>query len=289
MVTKRNCYTAILALLFLAGSLAAQPHSCTQQTVVGTYALAFDGMVITSQAPVPVAGLSIVMIDPSGIVNAPGYMAVGSAPQWYPQGPGAMIVNTDCTGEVAWKDGQGQTIGIGELIVRDGGDEIDSIMIYSASGFPVITGRWKRISRVPDIDHPGMCSPHSVFGTYVAREKGVHVIPGAGPVPGEMLARIAIDHSGTVAMSGMVMIAANSTPMPITIANGKWVEGALACTGMGTGDLEVGGTKIGSVEDWFVVLDGGNELWGISVADPIGNPVALWTVKRASHQPADQE
>jgi hypothetical protein len=288
MVTKQNCYIAVPALLFLAGSLAAQPQRCAQQTVVGTYALAYDGTVIMAQMPVPLAGLSIVTIDRQGEVSAPGYMSVGGAVQWYPQAPGTMTVNTDCTGEIGWKDDQGQTTGTGNLMIRDGGDEINSIMIYSSAGAPIITGRWKRISRVPDIGHPGVCAPHSAVGRYVARERGVHMIPGVGPVPGAMLARGYIDYDGTIATSGTTVFAGN--PIPITIANGKWEDGQLACTGRGTADVMAGGTQyIGQVEDWFVVLDGGNELWGISIADPTGNPVALWTVKRASRQTTASE
>jgi hypothetical protein len=283
MITMRNCSAAILASLFLAGSLAAQPNRCTQRTVVGTYAFAYDGTVMMAgiSAPVPVAGLSIVTIDPEGAVSAPGYMAVGGAPQWYPQMPGTITVNTDCTGTVDWGGGM-----VGELIVQDGGVEISSIMISGGPlGSPTVTGRWKKISRVLDIHHP--CS---VVGTYVARQSGID-ITGFGPVPDALLGRVSVGYDGTIAMSGISMPGGN--PMPITLADGEWEEGELACTGSITGniiaDSPMGPIEVGKVKEWFVVLDGSNELWGIIVEGPAGDPVSLGTMKRVSRQPAGLE
>ncbi len=287
MFTMRNCLIAILALLIPAGSFAGQPQclTCTQQTVVGTYAIAADG---TAMMTLPVAGLSIVTIDSQGEVSAPGYMSIGDAAQWYPQMPGTITVNDDCTGEIAWKNGEGETVMIGELIIHKGGDEINSIVVQSnPSMSPTITGKWKRISRVPNLYHQGVCRPGCVVGTYVARQSGVNMVPGVGPVPAAMLGRVSIDYDSTIEMIGTAVVAGN--PMSFTL-DGVWEQGELACTGWITGSIMAGGTiYMGELEGWIVVLDGGNELWGIAIDDPSGNPVALGTMKRVSRPPLDLE
>lgn len=239
--------------------------------------------------PVPVADLSIVTIDSKGAVSAPGYMVVGGAAQWYPQMPGTITVNTDCTGEIAWKDLEGETVMASELIIHDGGDEINSILIEGGPlGAPTVKGQWKRISRMPNLYHQGVCQPGCVVGTYVARQSGVNMVDGVGAIPATLLGRVSIDYNGTIEMSGTAMVAGNR--MSFTLENGMWEEGELACTGWITGSIMAGGTiYTGELEGWIVVLEGGNELWGIATDDPSGNPVALGIMKRVSRLPMELE
>ncbi len=294
MFTIRNFFFAILALLISAGSAAGQPRSftCTQQTVVGTYAVAAEGTVLMTlpdmtQALLPVAGLSIVAIDSQGGVSAPGYIAVGGAAQYYPQMPGTITVNADCTGEIAWKNLEGETVMTGELIIHKRGNEINSILVQgSPLAAPTVTGQWKRISRVPDLQHQRVCRPGCVSGTYVARQSGVNIVDGVGAIPAALLGLVSIDHSGEIEMSGTAMIA--GTPMPFTLVNGLWEEGELACTGRTTGSIMAGGiNNMGELEGWIVVLDGGNKLWGIAIETGSGSPVALGTMKRVSRRPME--
>ena len=294
MSTIRNCFITILAVLIPTGLFAGEPQCCTcsQQSVVGTYAVAAEGTVMMTlpgptQIFLPVAGLSIVTIDSHGTVSAPGYMAVGGAAQWYAQMPGIMTVNSDCTGLIEWKDGE-ETVMTGELIIHKGGDEINSIVIQgNPSLSPTITGRWKRISRVPDLYHQGVCSPDRVVGTYVAHQSGFNMVSGVMPVPAALLGRVSIGYDGSIEMSGTAMVAGNQ--MPFTLEDGVWEEGELACTGTITGSIMAGGTIRGEMEGWFVVLDHGNELWGIGIDDPSGNPVVLGTMKRISRLPVELE
>ncbi len=282
-------------MLIPAVSLAGPSCRCKQQSVVGTYAVAAEGtMTMTledgTQAPAPVAGLSIATIDPEGDVSAAGYMVVGGVAQYSPLTPGTITVNTDCTGEIAWKNDEGEIFTAGELIVQKGGSEITSIMTQSGLGTPTVTGRWKKISWVPynSHNHSPVCSPLCTRGTYVAHQRGINIIPEVGPVPGAFLGRTSIYYNDTVEMSGTGMIA--GTKMPFTLANGVWEEGELECTGTITGDIMAGGVQyMGQVESWFVVLDGGSELWGIALEDPTGNPVALLTLKRSSWWPTSFE
>ena len=290
MFRKKIFCTTILVLLFPAVCLAGQPCRCTQQNVVGTYVLAYEGTLLTTledstQVPVPTAGLSIVMIDWPGTVSAHGYMAVGDNITQFgiepndPEMSGEIIVNSDCTGIVDWGDDM-----VGELIIQNGGSEISSIMISGGPlGSPIVTGRWKRISRIPDIKHPLVrrWSFVGIGGTYVLHQSGVNIIPGIGPAPGALLGLTSINDNGTLGFRGTAMVA--GTYMPFTLVDGMWEEGELACTVRATGGIMAGGVQyFGEVEDWIVVLDGGNELWGIALSEPSGSPVTLLTAKRVS-------
>ncbi len=297
MFTIKNCFIAILVLLIPTGAFAGQPqcYNCTQQTVVGTYAIASEGITMMTlpgmpeKVPVPVASLSIVTIDSQGTVSAAGYMAAGGEAQWASGMPGTVTVNPDCTGEIAWKNGEGETVMIGELIIRKGGDEINSIMTQGGPiGAPTITGRWKRISRVPNLNHQGACRPGFVAGTYVARQSGVNMVEGVGAVPAALLGRISIHRDGSIEMVGTIVVAGN--PTPFTLEDAVWEKGEVACTGRITGSVMAGGTiYMGEIEGWYVVLDHGNELWGIGIELPGGYPVALNTMKRISLWPKELE
>ena len=291
----RYCYTAILALLFLAGSLMAQPNRCTKRTVVGTYAVAAEGMTFMTledgtQMPVPIASLTVATIYPGGEVSSSGYVAVGDQIMRFGIEPGDPVmsseitVNPNCTGIENLNSGQ-----IGELIIQNNGDEISSIMIQGGPlGSPIITGRWKRISRAPDGHCPRVNWSHSVGGTYVARSSGISIIPGVGAAPDALLSRVSIGYDGTMEAIGTAMPA--GTQMPFTIANGAWEEGGLPYTLTFSGTMMAGGMQaMGDVYYWGVALDGGNELWSIALAVPIGNPVALMTAKRTSRRPTDFE
>ena len=293
MFSLKKCFIVIMALLIPAGAFAGQPRyrSCNQQNVVGTYALAYEGTVINSmQVPLPAAGLFIVTIDREGTVSAHGYMAVGDVITPFgiegePEISGEMIVNSDCTGTVDWEDGK-----IDELIIKGGGNEISSIMIEGgAMGAPIITGRWKRISRIPDINHPFMGWGSRVIGTYVVQQSGHNFDTELGFfVPGGWLGRMAVYHDHTIKCRGIAMV--GGIQMPFTFANGVLGDGELKCTGTGGGDIMAYGVQYaGHVEDWFIVLDGGSELWGIALSEPAGSPVALMTAKRVSLRPVDLE
>lgn len=291
MFTIRNCFIIIIALLVPTGVFAGQPCRCSQQTVVGTYAVTAEGITIMTlgddtQMPVSVASLTITTINSDGEASSTGYVAVGDQIMPFGIGPedpvmNSMItVNSDCTGTETLSSGQ-----VAELIVHKGGNEISSIMVQGGQlGAPIVTSKWKRISRIPDINFPFMRRWSKVGGTYVTSQSGVTVIPGVGAAPDAFLGRASISHDGTLEFKGTAMAA--GTYMPFTLADGMWEEGKFAFTGSITGGIMAGGVQyMGEVENWVVVLDGGNELWGISIAVPTGNPVALMKAKRVSRQP----
>ncbi len=129
-----------------------------------------------------------------------------------------------------------------------------------------------------------VCSPLCVRGTYVAQQSGFNFVPEVGPVPGGWLGHIVFYHDNTFECRGMAM--PGGTQMPFTFANGVWEDGELECTATGIGDIMAYGVQyVGQVENWFVVLDGGSELWGIALSEPAGSPVSLVTAKRSSVWP----
>jgi hypothetical protein len=240
------------------------------------------------QVSAPSVGLSIITIDRKGIISASGYTVLGSQIIRYgiePDDPamaGRITVNSNCTGIVEW---DGDTIS--ELIVLEGGNEINSINISSPVGAATATGRWKRISPIPDLHLPaGKRYPHRGVGTYVACQNGINMISGIGPIPAALLGRASIHKDGSTEMSGTAVVAGKQ--MPFTFEDGEWEEGELACTGTLRASLMAGGIQyMGEIEGWFVVLDGGKEIWGISIADPSGVPVSLGIMKRVSMWPSD--
>ena len=297
MFTIRNYFIVVLFILFPAVSFAGQPQccNCTQQTVVGTYAVASEGTTMmtlpgmTEKMPVPVVSLAILTIDHNGAVSAAGYMAVGGEAQWASQMPGMVTVNPDCTGEIAWKNGEGETIMIGELVIGKGGGKISSIMTQGGPlGEPTVTGRWKRISRIPNLQYLNICRPGCVFGTYVTGQSGVNMTETAGAVPTALLGRLSIHRDGSIEMTGTIVVAGN--PTPFTLEDAVLEKGEVACTVRITGSVIAEGTVyMGDIEGWYVVLDHGNELWGIGIELSGGYPVALGTMNRISLWPKDFE
>jgi hypothetical protein len=250
-----------------------------------------------TQMPVPVASLTLVTINPHGEASSSGYMNIGGQIMSFGIEPGEpklsskITVRPDCTGmeEFSIQYGGMNVESKAELIVQKGGDEISSIMIQGGDLVsPVVTGKWKRISRIPDINHPFIDWWSRVGGTYVTSQSGVNIIPEVGAVPDAFLGRASISYNGTIEFRGTAMV--GGTYIPFTLADGMWEEGELAFTGRVFGDIMAGGEDyMGEVENWVVVLDGGNELWGIALPVPNGNPVALMKAKRVSWRPIDLE
>jgi hypothetical protein len=296
MSAIRICSIIIPVLLMPTASFAWQPHcyTCSQQTIAGAYAFETEGTVIMTledgtQAPVPSASLSIITIDHEGSLSAHGYTVVGNQITQYGIGSddpamfGTITVNPDCTGIVKFDDGT-----ISEVAIYERGNQLKSIMVSSPSGFPAVTGWGKRISLRPDISCTRICCPNRVVGTYIISQRGINMTEEYGPVPNAFMGSVSVHYNSTVEMKGSIMIAVAGAKIPFTFENGEWQEGELAYNGWMTGTVMAGGSQVlGQPENWFVVLDGGNELWGIALDDGGGNPVALTTMERVSLWPAD--
>ncbi len=279
-------YLIPLAALCCTGRVAAQPPYCSQLTVTGTYALAYEGTAFmtppgASQAvPLPGAGLGIVSIDSEGTITSSGYQTIGGSMAYYPTMPGTIKVNRDCTGTVVWTGGATATI-----VISNGGDEIHSMVVQSPLSPMVVYGTWNRISHVPATVYAGQCSVNSVFGTYALRQHGYVLMSQSGssqpaPMPGASLAMASITQDGVAEGSGASSIGGQTLPFTVT---GGTVQVKRDCTGTMSFTAVSQGRTLGQMQAWFVVLNGGDTLWTIALTTPMGKPVTLGTMQRISH------
>jgi hypothetical protein len=255
-----------------------QPNRCTQEMVVGTYAFLYEGYVMMTPvdpaqaAPVPTAGLALASIDSQGVISSTVYQGIGGSPARTTM-TGSIQVNSDCTGAVDWGAGVQ-----GNLAVLREGEEMHSLM-KAWLGPPIVSGRWKRISRVPNTVDPAPCSPGAVAGWYVNESHGFAMVS----MPGSSRA--------------------SAVPTAYVTAGSFTSNGAVLASGTGTFGGETSGitvnTRLTASSDctfrlahpnspadvWGVVLDGGNELWGIALTAGRGEPVSTGTWRRTKTQP----
>ncbi|HUI58375.1 MAG TPA: hypothetical protein VLY04_25555 [Bryobacteraceae bacterium] len=284
---------AALAAVTFAIPLLAQPVRCTQETVSGTYALSYEGTVLvtapgTSQpVPVPGVGLAVVSIDSAGAIWAAGIQTIGGTSVQFPFVPsGTMAVNSDCTGAVNW----GLGMGTATMVILGEGQELNTMMTQCgpAVGGPcIIYGTWKRISRTPATVVPAQCSPGSVVGTYTVRQHGNLMSPQAGSTyllatPGTLVGVASIGSDGSVKAAGTASVGGRT--MPFGMAGNLQMKSD--CTATVTATLTSQGVTMGQGQGWYVVVDGGNQLFGIEVQNPMGQPVTLGTMTRISTMPS---
>ena len=280
-----SCIKWIACGLLSAGIVLAQATSCNQSYVVGTYALAFEGAVVVAppgaqQTVLSRVGVYLVSINDQGAISSTGIDNIGGQ---FSQGPmpGWIKVNPDCSGAIDW--GQGATA---TVAVLQNGAEIHSMMLTAAKPgrYPVIHGTWKRISRMPG--ELMSCSTASVVGTYTFRASGIVMVspPGVSqPVstPATLLGMASIGYDGTVVGRGTGVAGTEI----ISFGLGGTFASAADCTFTFAGKPTVGDVATGEGVIWGVVVDGGNELWGIQTKDPMGTPIYWGTWTRISPMP----
>jgi hypothetical protein len=290
MRTYSILYVAALAALCFDGPAAARPYRCTQQSVTGTFALAYEGTVFmtppgaSQTVPLPTAGLAVVSIDPEGAFSSAGYQTIGGSMAYFPTMPGTIKVNDDCTGTVVWGGG-----GTATVVISNGGDEMHSMMTQSPMAPMVVYGTWNRISRASHTVEAALYSPGSVYGTYAARQHGYlkATQPGgqqASFVPGATVGIGTITQDGAVESTGTVSTGGQIVPFEST---GGAIQVKTDCTGTMTFTAKSQGRPLGQVQGWFLVLDGGDTLWTMELSTPIGNPITLGTMTRISRRTSD--
>jgi hypothetical protein len=145
----------LLLTVFGCGLLFGQPARCTQDAVVGTYAIATEGtMLVTPPGAsqpvlVPTASLSLVWIDRQGMMSGQGFASLGGTVSQVP-GAGSIQVNPDCTGAIRTAVG---TTSVD--VILDEGKEIWGVMVQAPGAKPVAHGIARR---VPD------CRRHGATG-----------------------------------------------------------------------------------------------------------------------------
>jgi len=262
----------VLNLLGWTTLAPAQPNPCTQEMVVGTYAFAYEGYVMLTPAdseqavPVPEAGLALAAIDSQGVISSTAYQGIGGLPGRTSM-PGTIQVNPDCTGTVDW--GKGVT---GNLVVLREGEEMHSMMTASV-GPPIVSGRWKRVSRVPNTVDPAQCSPKDVVGSYVAEMHGfaMSFVPGssqASAVPVAAVTAGSFTSNGRVSAGGIRTVGGQTNSITVDT---RFTTGS---------DCTFRLAPLNAPPDlWGVVLDGGNELWSIGLTSYLGTE-RLWRITK---------
>lgn len=280
---QKNEWIMLLLVASSTGTvLRAQPDSCTQETLAGTYAVSIRGTVIApgpggTHTPVPIASLGVATIDSEGAVSLTGYQSIGG--QVSPaQMKGAVTVKSDCTANAAFTDGIA-----GTLVVSGGANEMTFLMLAGGSlGSPIAFGDWKRISRAPNAIAQGQCAPDSLAGIYAYQSSGTVMVaqPGASqplPVPVATVGIGSAIRGGTVAATATASVGGTIVPLEITSVAPVIVNSD--CTASATVNVTSQGAPVGQHQDFFVVLDGGNILWDLTTKDFLGQSVELgsWT------------
>jgi hypothetical protein len=287
----------LLAPIFGSGLLFGQPARCTQDSVVGSYAIAAQGnMLITPPGAaqpltVPIANLALVSIDSQGTMAGQGFGSLGGTVSQTP-GAGSIQVNPDCSAVVTTAAGTKSI----DLIV-DQGAEIRGLMTQATGGKPVVQGIGRRICRFGR--HPFFCDPRfqtvfrqaqcsafDVRGVYAVTYQGAYMVPQPGapqplPVPTLITALASIDYQGRLSGRGTATMAGD--PQDYQIVRGQ-IDVQPDCSA--TVQMSVStGTLADEGKGWLVVLDGGNELWGIQTESRVVKPILSGVWKRISAIP----
>jgi len=281
-------WPAVLFLpLLVCAAASGQPARCTQETIVGTYAAKSQGFIsmippgASQPVAVPIASLSLGSLDDKGNVAAHGYISVGGQVQSVSDFEGKVKVNSDCT---AVMQGPGTTF---DLVIHDEGATMEGLVAQFPVGKPIGIGTWKRISRIPSTVDPKQCSEASLHGVYAFNADGIFIVSlpdhTTTPAPFAVNGYNSIGYDGKVTATGAGSLGGQTGSVQIT---GN-VSVQPDCSGTGTFSLAYLG-QTSSLQDWFVVLDGGNEVW-IMMTEASGmQPIALETWTRNSPIPLTQ-
>ncbi len=281
----------LISILLAAGASVAfaQPNYCMQETVVGTYAVMAQGTVILPTTggqtiAAPWANLGIAAIDLEGAISANAYSSMGGQVSQSPMS-GVIKVRPDCTGTVEWTG-----MGTATILIMDEGRTLRS-QILTAGGLAggVVYGDWKRISRIPNTVAPVQCAPGSMSGVYEFEGWGTVMMTPAGasqpvPVPLKMIGMGSAAYDGATVAHGTGSMGGQMVPLTISAVNKVKVNPD--CTATLLWNVSSRGQSMGLSEHFAVILDGGNEIWGLEKVDPSGLPVMLATWTRISPIPA---
>ena len=275
-------YFGVTLPFILCSVLPGQPAKCTQDTVVGTYAIATEGTMLvpssTGAQPgaIPAASLAILSIDSQGVMSGKGMGAIGSTADPLP-GSGSIQVNSDCT--AVFKTGLGMT---SMDVILDEGKEIRGLVFGGPGAVPMMLVTGRRISRVPSAVTTTQCSAADVHGMYAFTYSGTYMSPQLGSQTALMVGLASIDYDGQLSGSGKSSI--GGTSRDFTIASGQ-INVNSDC--IATAHMSVESRPLSDEgESWIVVLEGGSELWAIQSSSGIAKPVVSGTWKRISPIPS---
>jgi hypothetical protein len=287
-----RCYLRFPVALLVMGftivlvansSALAKPRTCTQRTVLGTYAIGVQGITLipipgsTQPVAAPFSSLMIASFDSTGTMSGFGYGAFNGIVSSSPA-TGTIQVNPDCTAVVNTSAGT-----VSYDVILDNGDELWAVMKQFPIGSPVLQGRAKRISRQPNSILPARCAASDVRGTYAIRYEGTYLVSKPGittplPLPAIITGIVTVDGQGDVSGGGTSSLAGSAADFDVV---GK-INMESDCTAV----TQLNVTSAGLVDTgraWMVVLNNGDEIWMIQTDSDVANPIIAGTWKRISH------
>jgi len=284
------------AVLLSSSLLYAQP-GCSAGMLVGTYAVRGQGTIFepvpgsNQTLPIPDVHVGIASIDYNGNITGrlfgtdAGVAAEATV-------TATADVASDCTGADHYTVSfiGGPTVqGTNQLLILDGGNQVIA-MAGSMNGFQAAVGEtWQRISMLP-IDYFSAetpCTSDMLRGTYGFSYTGslIMTLPGSSqpvPLPFYMVGTSWTDNTGRSPGRFIENVAGSIAPGTWTTAPGATQVNA-DCTGSMEWSLTGPGAPPGTGLDRFVILNGGQEFWSVTVRGIMGAPSFMGTFKRISN------
>ncbi len=273
----------IRTLLFLVipccASLDAQ-SVCSTRAMAGVWAASSEGIIFPTENPPPVAGpgacVGLVSIDYGGQISIQLACNTGGVVNTNFTAVGTVKVNSDCTGTLNALTPGGWTL-TEEFVVLDNGNQVRTIAVGGMlRNKPAVWQcLWKRQSHVPARFGMSNCSAQTTRGTWAGSFGGAALLgPQEPPTPLGILSRGTIDYNRK--MSGVFTGSRGGEISHAEYAG--WVtEVNPDCTGKWSYTLKLAdGTELpGEVEEQLVILDHGQEIWGLPVKGLMGMPIGL--------------
>jgi len=281
--------TLLCSFFWLACACQLPAQNCTQANIAGSYAIASqfmtpgpDGASLT----VPAVSLAVVSVADNGAISGTGYRSMSG--QVSPvETLGVIKVSEDCTAEVDW--GQGV---IAASVIFDESKGLVSVVTNTGQiGPQVVYATWKRITGTPAASNSSQCGSDAPIGTYRYRSSGFLTIPSQGTpqpelTPAAMLGLSSIKEDGTASVIATGSLGGEVVPLETTSAERFVIKPD--CTAAIAWDLSSKGDRKGSLQHFAVVFDGGKEIWGIQLQNPLGPPTVLDTWTRMSTTPMSE-
>jgi hypothetical protein len=265
-------------LLSLCSYSFAQP--CSQATVRGTWGWQAHGTAIMTvpgsaiPVPVPFASLGFMTVDYQGQYIAHGTISIGGRVQ-DADIPGSIQVNPDCTAMDTYATGAGR------LTILDNGNEMRYLPTKHPLGPVAGMAYFQRIAW----GEP-QCTADMIRGVYGGTAEGTVMVPVSGqprPVPTPFSGIIAATFQRTGAGT-----AVSTASLGGNIFDFEFPKNSIAVNPDCTAILEwtavskqvPGQTFVGTNK--YIVLDHGNELFGLETKDSVGPSIVIHNLKRIS-------
>ncbi len=282
---SRKCVSVVAAIIATVapGTLRAQP-SCSTESMVGLWAASAQGTVFSAMGAAKGVSVGLVSIERDGRISIRLFGNTGGTiGQVPPVGvlSGTVEVNADCTGSLSATAPSGNWTLTEDFVIEDNGNQVRTVAVGPLLNMPAVWQCWwKRLSHVPMplTEAFAGCAAASVKGTYGGTVEGV-VLAGA-PAPHGMLLRTEVGQDQSI--RGVFTAVKQGVVTRGTI-EGQVTELRSDCTGWWTyGLTDSGGTLLGQMREYFVVLENGKSIWSIPVQGPFGLPIALGRYDRIS-------